>query len=87
MDTKTAIPKNVITKYSEVTNMLIQVYELYYKFSIKEYSTVKKNLETAKRSITKLRSRDFLETNYWDNIELIREEIQNLLESTLAVQY
>jgi len=87
MDTKTAIPKNVVAKYSEITNMLIQVYELYYKFSIKEYSIVKKNLETAKRSITKLRSRDFLETNYWDNIELIREEIQNLFESTLAVQY
>jgi hypothetical protein len=87
MNTKTDLPKNVITKYSEITTMLIQVYELYYKFSINEYSKIKKNLETIKRSIAKLNSKELQESNYWDNIELIREEIQNLLESTLAVQY
>ena len=50
MNTKTDLPKNVITKYSEITTMLIQVYELYYKFSINEYSKIKKNLETIKRT-------------------------------------
>jgi len=81
------IPKNIVMKYSEVTNMLIQVYELYYKFSIKEYSIIKRNLETAKRSIAKLKTKDISEANCWDNIEIIREGIQNLLESTLAIQF
>lgn len=87
MNMKGDIPKNVAIKYSEVTSILIQVYELYYKFSIKEYINIKKNLEIAKRSIAKLRTKEILENNYWDNIELIREEIENLLESTLAIQF
>jgi phosphate uptake regulator len=87
MNVKNDIPKNVVSKYSEITSILIQVYELYYKFSIKEYSDIKKRLETTKKSIAKLRSKDIEETVYWDNMELIREEIQNLLDSTLAVQF
>jgi phosphate uptake regulator len=87
MNMEEIIPKNVVMKYSEVTNILIQVYELYYKFSIEEYSNIKRNLETAKRSITKLRTKEASETSCLDNMELIREEIENLLESTLAIQF
>jgi phosphate uptake regulator len=79
--------KNLVAKYSEVTSMLILAYELYYKFSINEYSRIKKNLEAAKRSIAKLRLKENSETNCWDNVELIREGIENLLESTLAIQF
>jgi phosphate uptake regulator len=81
------ISKNIITKYSEVTNILIKTYELYYNFSIKEYSNIKHNLETAKKTIEKLKSKDYNNNNYWDNIELIREGIEKVLESTLAAQF
>jgi len=81
------IPKVIVTKYSEVTSILIQVYELYYKFSIKEYAKIKNTLETTKRSIARLRTKNISESSCLDNIELIREDIENLLESTLATQF
>jgi len=81
------IPKSVVMKYSEVTTILIRAYELYYKFSMKEYGSIKNNLETTKKSIAKLRTKDVAENNCWDNIEFIREGIENILESTLAIQF
>jgi phosphate uptake regulator len=87
MNMEENMPKNMALKYSEITNILIQSYELYYKFSMKEYANIKNNLDTTKKSIAKLRMKDTTENNCWDSIELIREGIENLLESTLAIQF
>jgi phosphate uptake regulator len=87
MNANTPLPKKTIEAYSDITSILIRTYELYYTFSIKEYEIIKKDLETIKKSISKLKTKSDLETKYLDNIELIREEIKNLLESTLATQF
>jgi len=81
------LPKTFITKYSEMNNLLIQVYNLYYKFSLKEYSNTKKVSENLRKQVVKMQSQDITGFGGWDILESILDEIRNLIESTLAVQF
>jgi len=81
------LPKTFVTKYAEMNNLLIQVYNLYYKFTLKEYSFIKKVSENLIKQVLKMQTQDITGFGGWDILESIHGEIQNLFESTLAVQF
>ena len=63
----------------------ISVVILCYKEGKRLSSFVNRTVNLLERSFTSWEI--VLVANYWDNIELIREGITNLLESTLAIQF
>ncbi len=81
------LSKTFIVKYAEINELLMQVYTLYYKFSLEEYGSIKKKSENLKKQIIKMQIQDITGFCGWDILESIHNEIRALLESTLAVQF
>jgi len=84
-DTKKIKPTEQFkTKFSETNEVLVQIYELNYKFSLKDYSLLKKRLELLKKQILK-NSKETKEP--WNYLIEINRDASKLLEEILSLQF
>lgn len=74
--------KQFCAKFSEVCELTISIYNLFYKFSMQEYSSINERSKTLKKQLSETKSKEF----HWDHLESIQKHIDSLLESMLSVQ-
>jgi phosphate uptake regulator len=77
--------KQFKARYKETGELFSQINDLYYKFSINEYSSAKKQLESLEKEITKSKSESTEEQGYWDILNSITNGTKSMLESILVV--
>jgi hypothetical protein len=81
------VPKGFIAKFLATGDLLSEIYELYYKFSISDYGEAKGRLECIGRQIIQIKSRDKTGLPYWDYLDSITKNAHSILESILVVHY
>jgi len=79
--------KKFISKYGEVTDILVEAYHLHYKFSLQDFDTIKKNSETLRKHLEEMTIKDSTDPYYLDALISIHHRIDILLVSTLSLQF
>jgi len=81
-----AVPNAFAARYSQLTELLVRVYELYYKFSIKDYNLVRADLERLKRQLELMKPSEIPCASCQEQLKSIHGQISGLLASTLAIR-
>lgn len=74
-----------VNAFDEATNVLTGSYELYYNFDFKEYSGLRKVSRQLESKIKAGKGKLDVGSCSWELLECIHQSMDNLLESTLAV--
>lgn len=73
--------------FNKIVKLYLPVYELYYAFSIQEYSLIKTKIEKKMDEIKKGKHKHSEDICSWEYLEVIAYEIYSLLKPILSVQY
>jgi hypothetical protein len=85
-NTDLEIPDAFSARYAQLTDILLRTYELYYKFSIKDYNLVKMDLVRLKKQIGLMKPSDAPNPSSQEYLNLYQGQISNLLSTTLAIR-
>jgi phosphate uptake regulator len=78
------LSKEYIARYSVSCGLLSKTSDLYYKFSLSDYSSIKKSLDTQKKDMQNTKTEKSCYKEYLDSIN---DCIRSILESTLILHY
>jgi phosphate uptake regulator len=84
---KSGVPKEFISRYHEMANLIERTYNLYYKFSFVEHNAIDKDLQNLRAQITKINLKDKAGFLSWEYLSSIEQELCSILNSILAVQF
>ncbi|MGV8162481.1 MAG: AbrB/MazE/SpoVT family DNA-binding domain-containing protein [Candidatus Nanoarchaeia archaeon] len=79
--------KALSKKYTECAKLFSRSYELNYKFSLEEYSSIKNNLALLQRQLLATKAKDSRNSSGTNHLIDINNEITDLLDSILAMQF
>jgi hypothetical protein len=79
--------KQFKTKYKEMGESFSKLHDLYYKFSLNDYSLAKKRIEFLEKEAIKSRIENAEEQSYWGHLTSIINSMKSILESILVVHF